>query len=139
MALIKLTEGFSIISEGTHTFKVEDVEYKEEFGKLEVKLVSENNQKHTERYSLIKADGSVNEGASNAFSFFAKTCMNDYTLENIDPQKLIGRYIKANVYHDEVPSNKDPNKTLKFAHLKDMEACDGFEGGEKYDLDNILG
>lgn len=139
MGLIKLTEGFSLISEGEHTFKVDEVVYKEEFGKLEVKLLAENGQKHTERYSLMKVDGSVNEGASNAFSYFAKTCMNDYTITDIDPQKLVGKYIKASVYHDEVPSNKDPNKTVKFAHLENMEVCDGPESNTKYDLDDILG
>ena len=36
MAKIGLTEGFTLIPEGTHVFQITDVKYKEDFGKLEV-------------------------------------------------------------------------------------------------------
>ena len=36
MAKIGLTEGFTLISEGTHVFKITEVNYKEDFGKMEV-------------------------------------------------------------------------------------------------------
>lgn len=54
MAKIGLTEGFSLIPEGTHVFKITDVKYKEEFGKLEVTMQTQGGSKHIERFSLLK-------------------------------------------------------------------------------------
>ena len=80
MAKIALSKGFTLIPEGIHIFQITDVVYKEEFGKLEVKMKTAKGQSHTERFNLMKSDGSVNEGAINAFSYFARTALNDYTL-----------------------------------------------------------
>lgn len=130
MAKIALTEGFSLIPEGTHIFKIIEVSYKEEFGKLEVKMKTANGQTHIERFNLMKQDGSMNEGAYNAFSFFAKTALQDYTLTEIDHNDLVGRYIQCSVEHDVQPSNKDPNKTVTFICLGDKSPADGFDEEE---------
>ena len=63
----------------------------------------------------------------NAFSYFAKTAMNDYTMEDIDPDELVGHYICCEVVHNTQPSNKDPNKEVTFANLGDKWAADGFD------------
>ena len=63
MAKIGLTEGFTLIPEGTHVFQITDVKYKEDFGKLEVYMQTQTGNKHIERFSLLKSDGSPNEGA----------------------------------------------------------------------------
>ena len=130
MAKIALTEGFSLIPEGTHIFKIIEVSYKEEFGKLEVKMKTAKGQTHTERFNLMKQDGSMNEGAYNAFSFFAKTALNDYSRTEIDHDELVGCYIKSTVEHDTQPSNKDPNKTVTFIRLGDKSPADGFDEAE---------
>ena len=72
MAKIGLSEGFSLVPEGTHVFKIITVNYKEDFGKMEVVMQTQSGLKHTERFSLLKSDGEPNEGALNAFSYFAK-------------------------------------------------------------------
>lgn len=130
MARITLTEGFSLIPTGTHIFKITEVSYKEEFGKLEVKMKTAKGQTHIERFSLMKQDGSMNEGAYNAFSYFAKTAMRDYTLTEIDHNELVGHYIKCEVEHDVQSSNKDPNKTVTFVRLGDKSPADGFDEEE---------
>lgn len=130
MAKIALTEGFTLIPEGTHIFKITDVNYKEEFGKLEVKMKTAKGQTHIERFTLIKKDGSINEGAYNAFSFFAKTALNDFSLTEIDPDELVGCFIECSVEHDVQPSTKDPNKTVTFIHLGDKAPADGFNEEE---------
>lgn len=53
--------------------------------------------------------------------------MNDYELEDIDPEELIDHYIWAEVVHTKVPSNKDPNKEVTFANLGDKAPADGFD------------
>ena len=67
------------------------------------------------------------EKALNAFSFFAKNAMNDFDMEDVDPTELVGRYIRAEVIHNKVPSNKEPGKMVTFVNLGDKAPADGFE------------
>lgn len=137
MAKIQLSKGggFTLIPEGTHVFKITDVEYKEDFGKLTVTLQTKNGATHTERYTLIKADGEINEGAINSFSYFAKTALNNFGLDEIDHTDIIGCYIEATVKHEEFESNKEPGKMLKSARLNDLAVASGF-GGDSADEDD---
>jgi hypothetical protein len=139
MATIELKGGFTVIPEGTHIFKITSVSYKEEFGKLEVNMETAKGQKHTERFTLMRQDGTTNEGAMGAFSFFARTAMNDSSLTFIDHNDIVGKYIKCVVNHDVKPSTKDPNKNVTFVHLGDKFPADGFEEtvGKKQEKTNI--
>jgi hypothetical protein len=135
MAKIKLTNnGFSLIPEGVTTFKIVEVEYKEDFGKMTVKMQTKSGAKHSERFTLIKANGEVNEGALKAFSFFAKTALNNFQLDEIDESDLVGCYITATVKHEEFESNKEPGKMLKSARLNDYTVAVGF--GNSSDTDD---
>lgn len=128
MAKIKLAKGgFTLIPEGVTTFKVVEVEYDEDFGKMRVHLQTKSGQKHTEQFMLLKNDGEVNEGALKAFSYFAKTCLNNYELDEIDEQDIVGCYITATVTHREYESNKEPGKMLKSAQLNDYTVAVGFD------------
>ena len=164
MAKIGLTEGFSLIPEGTHVFQITEVKYKEDFGKMEVTMQTATGQKHTERFSLLDKNGEPNAGAMNAFSYFAKTALNDFSLTEIDHEDLVGHFLRCEVTHEEVESNRTAGKMLKFVRLGDKEPCDGFDdapaapapapkekptkadsaapaGGSKpkFDLDSLLG
>lgn len=130
MAKIGLTEGFTLIPEGTHVFKITTVNYKEAFGKMEITMQTQSGSKHIERFSLLKTDGSPNEGALNAFSYFAKTALNDYTLTEIDHTDLIGCFIECDVEHDVQENKKKPGQTITFARLADKRPSDGWEEGE---------
>lgn len=127
MATIPMTSGFSLCPEGIHIFRIYAVDYKQDFGRIEIKMVNAQGITHTERFSLMGNNGVVNEKACNAFSYFAKTALNDFGLEEIDHTDLINHYIKAQVVHTTMPSNKDPNKTVTFANLGDKWAADGFD------------
>lgn len=151
MALIPLTGGYSVIPEGFHVFRITGVTYKETFGKLEVKMETAKGQTHTERFSMRKADGSVNEGAMNAFSYFARRAMNDPELGEIEPEALVGHYIRCLVKHDIQPSTKNPGQTVTWVRLDEKEPADGFDDeapteppkdkktAKKFDLSSILG
>ncbi len=156
MAKIGLTEGFTLIPEGTHVFKIVDVNYKEDFGKMEITMQTATGQKHVERFSLLSKNGEPNQGAMNAFSYFAKTALNDFSLTEIDHEDLVGHFIRCEVTHEEVESNRTPGKMLKFVRLGDKASCDGFDNAapapapasapaptagkpKKFDLNNILG
>lgn len=133
MAKIKLTEGYTPIPEGPHIFKITKSTYDEDYGKLEVELVTAEGMKHTERYSLINDLGEINEGANKAFSFFAKTALNNFNLEEIDTDDIVGCYVEANVKHDIQPSTKDPVKNVTFIQLKDLKPASGFKATENTD------
>lgn len=127
MARIPMTSGFTLIPEGTYVFRIYDAKYDEEFGKIEIKLVNAAGMTHTERFSIKDKNDELNEKALNAFSYFAKTAMGDFTLEDIDPEELIDHFICAEVVHTKLPSNKDPNKTVTFANLGDKSPAEYFD------------
>lgn len=132
MAKIKLSEGgFTLIPEGVTTFKIVGVEYKEDFGKMKVRLQTKNGTKHTEQFTLLDNKGEVNEGALKAFSYFAKTALNNFELDEIDEQDLVGCYLTATVTHEEFESNKTPGRMLKNVRLNDYTVAAGFGSGEE--------
>lgn len=132
MAKIKLSEGgFTLIPEGVTTFKIVGVEYKEDFGKMKVQLQTKNGTKHTEQFTLLDNKGEVNEGALKAFSYFAKTALNNFELDEIDEQDLVGCYLTATVTHEEFESNKTPGRMLKSVRLNDYTVAAGFGSGEE--------
>lgn len=132
MAKIKLSEGgFTLIPEGVTTFKIVDVEYKEDFGKMKIHMQTQSGTKHIEQFTLLDKKGEVNEKALKAFSYFAKTALNNYELDEIDESDLIGCYITATVTHEEFESNKTPGRMLKSVRLNDYTVAAGFGSGEE--------
>lgn len=127
MATIPMTSGFTLIPEGQHIFRIYQVDYNEEFGRLTVHMVNAQGITYQERFSLKGKDGEFNEKACNAFSYFAKTALNNYSVEAIDHNDLVGHYIKMEIIHNTYPSNNDPSKTVTFANSKDKWVADGFD------------
>lgn len=128
---ISLSSGFSLIPEGTHVFKIVGASYKEEYGKIEIKMKTREGLLHTERFGIKKASGDLNEGALNAFSYFARTALNDFSAQEIDPDELVGFFIECDVEHDVQPSNRDPGKTVTFVRLTDKRPSDGWDEPEE--------
>ena len=122
-----MTSGFTICPEGVHVFRIYKVDYDADFGKLTIHLVNAQGITHIERYSLIGNNGETNDKACNAFSYFAKTALDDYTVEEIDHNDLVNHYIKANVVHTITPSKNDPTKNTTFANLTDKWVAKGFD------------
>lgn len=140
--------GFQIVPEGTQIFKVTNYKWDEDFGKLEFTLETANGYKHTERFGLLDINGEVNEKANNAYSFFARTVLNNPSLDEIEHSDLVGHYIEATVEHDKKPSTKDPSKTVTFVKLGEKKPASGFnkpatatptKTGAKVSLDDLLG
>lgn len=128
MAKITLSDtSFALVPEGTHVFEITAVNYKEDFGKLEITMKTASGATHIERYSFVKSDGSPNEPAINVFSFLAKTALQDFDLEEIDHEDLVGCFIKAEVTHEKVQNKNDASKTMTFSRLGSKYTADGFE------------
>ena len=132
MAKMKLSEStFTLIPEGVTTFKimeVDDTKY-EDFGKIAVKMQTAKGETHTENFSLIKANGELNEGALKAWSYFARTCLNNYQADEIDTQDIVGCYIKATVKHEKYTRKKGDKAGTEgtAVRLNDYTAATGFD------------
>lgn len=137
MATIKLTDtGYTLIPEGVHVFKITEVEYDEDFGKMVITMQTQEGQKHFERFSLLKANGEVNEGAIKAFSFFAKSALNNFDLEEIDEQDLVNCYISATVKHEpyDYTNKNGEHKSGTSERLNNYQPALGFSNAETEDL-----
>lgn len=128
MAKIALSDSnFAVCPEGTHIFRIEAVEYKEDFGKLNITMKMKEGYTHIERFSFVKANGEPNEIAIGIFSLFAKIALQNFDLEEIDHEDLVGCYIKCEVTHDVQPNKNDPSKNITFSRLGNKAQADGFE------------
>ena len=128
MARIPMTGGFQIMPEGEQVLKITAAEYDEDFGKAIFTLANAKGQTCQERFGLLNQDGTPNEKALGAFSFFAKTALNDFDIEDVDPDELVGHYIRAEVIHNKVPSKTEEGKTKTFVNLGNKSPADGFDG-----------
>lgn len=133
MAKMKLSEStFALIPEGITTFKVMEVDDSkyEDFGKVEVKLQTAKGETHVERFSFLKANGEMNEGALKAWSYFARTCLNNYSIDEIDTQDIVGCYITATVKHETYTRTKGDKAGTEgtTVRLNDYTTASGFGG-----------
>ena len=131
MAKVTLSKStFTLIPEGTHIFKVMSVddEKYEDFGKLGVKLQTAKGETHVENFKLLKDDGEVNEGALKAWSYFARTCLNNFQADEIDTQDIVGCYIKATVKHETYTRTKGEKagEEATTVRLNDYTTASGF-------------
>jgi len=127
MARIPMTSGFQLIPEGEYVFRIYDATYDEKFGCIEIYLVNAQGMTLKERFGIMDANGEMNEKALNAFSYFAKTAMNDYSMNDIDPEELINHYIRAEVVHNAGTKVGKNGKIPTFANLGDKSPADGFD------------
>lgn len=128
MAKIGLTGSqYSILPEGEYVFLIYKAEYNETFGTLTVYLTTAEGKTLIEHYSLKTANDEPNEKALNAFSFFAKTALDNFELTEIDHEDIVGHYIRGKVTHTTSPSKKDPSKTVTFANIGEKSPAGKFD------------
>ena len=138
MAKMKLSDStFSLIPEGVTIFKVMEVDDSkyEDFGKLAVKLQTAKGETHIENFTLIKANGELNEGALKAWSYFARTCLNNFQADEIDTQDVVGCYIQATVKHEKYTRTKGDKagQEATAVRLNDYTTSTGFGGAKAED------
>lgn len=127
MAIIPMTSGFTTCPEGKHIFRIYQVDYNADFGKLVVHMVNAQGIKHIERFSLMNQSGEMNEAACNAFSFFAKTALDNFNIAEVDHNDLVDHYIGGLIVHTKQPSRNDPTKEVTFANMTEKWVATGFD------------
>lgn len=135
MAKMKLSEStFSLIPEGSAIFKVVEVDDSkyEDYGKIAVKLQTAKGETHTENFTLVKANGDLNEGALKAWSYFARVCLNNFQADEIDTQDVVGCYIQATVKHEKYIRTKGDKAGTEATsvRLNDYTTASGFAGAK---------
>lgn len=142
MAKMKLAENtFTLIPEGVTIFKVMEVDESkyEDYGKLKVVLQTSRGEKHYEQFAFKKKNGDINEGALKAWSYFARVCLNNFQVEEIDTQDIVGCYIQATVKHEtyEYKTGEKAGQEGTAVRLNDYNSASGFGKSSKVAEDDI--
>lgn len=125
MARIPMVSSFKKTPEGEYVFRIYDVKYDETFGTLELNMVDATGQKHLERYYLKDQNDQPNEKALASFSYLAKAAMDDFEMDDVDPDDLINHYIRCEVVH-RTGEGKD-GKTKTYVNLTNIATEYGFD------------
>lgn len=135
--------GFEPVSVGEHIFRVDEIKYDADFGKVDAVHVTADGKKVFEHWRFEKNDGTPNEGAIKSFGFFAHICLDDFSITDVDPDNLVGCYFIGEVEHEEYNGKIYPR-------IKNRKTAKGFEtetkaeetpvaSADEFDLDDILG
>lgn len=95
---IKLSESTntSLIAEGEHILQITKVEDKSMFGKLDFTLRNAKGQFANNNFKNLD----TNPKAVNVMSYFVRCALDDFTVEEIEPKDLVGRYVKCEITHN---------------------------------------
>ena len=77
---------------------------------------------------MTKNNGDLNEGALKAWSYFARTCLNNFSADEIDTQDIVGCYITATVKHEKYTATKGERagQEMTSVRLNDYNTASGF-------------
>lgn len=109
---VKLSEGFKEVQIGDdQIFAIVEVKYDEKFGRAEVVMQDKRGALITQRFKFKGVKKKAAETALNIFSALAKSALDDWELEEVEPEDIQGLFVKADVYKSK--STKDDGKYFK--------------------------
>jgi len=121
MAKINLAEstGGSYIKEAGKNvlLQITNAKYNQDFGKVEMTLSNEKGETMNNNFGLMNNDGSINEKALKAFSYFARVAVGDWDRDDIEDEELVGCYIRADIALREGKEKNKDGETMYFANL----------------------
>lgn len=123
---IKLTAGGNgFIKEAGEKvlLKVTKVDYKPDFGKINITLANENGESITNNFTITK-NGQPNEKALAAFSFFARKCIGGY-VEEVEPSDLEGKFILADIVMNPGSKVDEDGNPVLYANLSKTYEANG--------------
>ena len=124
MAKIGLSEGFRRLEEGTaQLLEIVDVKYDEKYNKAAVTFQDAAGGTQTETYMMGAPGKKQSRGqkvAQDMFSTMAKHAMHDWTIDDIDPEELIGLTVVADVSKDK-SVNEDTGEIRYYIHVRNFK------------------
>lgn len=100
----KLVEGeFQPIPAGEQVVRIKEIDESEyaKFDKLTVKIEDESGRTARVNFSFVNSDGEPNETADFIYTRMARAAMGDETLDEIDSQELVGKFVRVEIVHNE--------------------------------------
>ena len=74
-----------------------------------------------EKPSVAREIARSNNGGAKAFSFLAKTALNNFSAVELDPTALVGKKLIGDIEHSEVESTTKEGEMMKFANLRNFK------------------
>lgn len=129
-----------LIPEGRHNFTITSAMIDDNSVAV-ISMKTDDGYLHTERYFLVKNDGSVNDYALDNISAFIKGAMNDQSLTQFEVSDLKGKRISATIEYTTMKNDNGEERT--FAHVNNLDVV-GIAGGTSNDVfydsvDNLWG
>lgn len=132
MTITLTPTAYQIVPEGIHTFRIKSALYEDKFGRVTILCETKEGLTIQDKYTLINpTTRQPNEGAMKAFSYMCRVALQDWSVADIDPNVLVGRFIAARVEHTQSESRTKIGEMLTFANLGDKWSCDGFDDYSK--------
>lgn len=125
--------GGFILPAGHYEFKVTEIDTSkyEDFGKLAIIMTTKSGQTHRENFQFTKANGSLNEGAQKAWSFWVGAILGKWGDGEVDSDELLGKYFECNVsVEDSDTINEKTGNPYQNNRLSDIKAISGFSDGD---------
>lgn len=92
--------------------------YDQEFGKVELEFKNERGEIINENYNLMTNDGSINEPALKAFSYFTRVAMGDWGIQEVEEEELIGQWLRADIKMTKGSKPDKDGNTIYFANIE---------------------
>lgn len=77
--------------------QITKAQYDQEYGKVEIELKNEKGETVNNNFGLMGNDGSINEPALKAFSYFTRVAMGDWGVQEVEEEELIGNWLRADI------------------------------------------
>lgn len=97
--------------------KITKAAYDQDFGRVEITLENAKGESINNNYGLLSADGSTNDGALKAFSYFARVAVGDWGRDDIEDEEMVGRFIRADIVMVEGKKESKDGRKLSFANI----------------------
>lgn len=92
--------------------------YDQEFGKVELEFKNERGEIINENYNLMANDGSINEPALKAFSYFTRVAMGDWGIQEVEEEELIGQWLRADIKMTKGSKPDKEGNAIYFANIE---------------------
>lgn len=92
--------------------------YDQEFGKVELEFKNERGEIINENYNLMANDGSINEPALKAFSYFTRVAMGDWGVQEVEEEELIGKWLRADIKMTKGSKPDKEGNAIYFANIE---------------------
>ena len=128
-------DGFKMLDEGSYIFKILSADFDEIKDAVVVKLVTQDGEKHTEFFNLVKANSEVNNFQVKHIIRLCATALNDDALKKQPFDTDVLADIKGKFFQGTIQHSTYNGKTKATLAPFDYAVSEGFNVAD--DLDDL--